>query len=76
MAALALLSRAAAEALFYALTAGWYLLCVQWDVVDVLLGGPDLNKVRLQHISAGRVCRKPGHMLCAGCVGGLPSACC
>ncbi len=42
---IALLGRAAAEALFYTLVAGWYLLCVQWDVVDVLLGGPDLNKV-------------------------------
>ena len=42
---IALLGRAAAEALFYVLVAGWYLLCVQWDVVDVLLGGPDLNRV-------------------------------
>jgi hypothetical protein len=42
---IALLGRAAAEALFYMLVAGWYLLCVQWDVIDVLLGGPDLNRV-------------------------------
>lgn len=45
----ALLGRAACEAAFYVLAAGWYLLCVQWDVVDVLLGGPDLNRVRLRH---------------------------
>jgi hypothetical protein len=42
---IALLGRAVAEALFYTLVAGWYLVCVQWDVIDVLLGGPDLNKV-------------------------------
>ena len=42
---IALLGRAAAEALFYLLVAGWYLLCVQWDVIDVLLGGPDLKRV-------------------------------
>lgn len=48
---IALLGRAAAEALFYLLLAGWYLLCVQWDVIDVLLGGPDLNRVRVRQMS-------------------------
>lgn len=42
------LGHAAAELVFYVLVGVWYLLTVQYDVVDRWLGSPNLNRVSAQ----------------------------
>ncbi len=47
---LAVLGQAAAELTFYVLVGVWWLLTVQYDIVDRWLGSPNLNRVGLWHI--------------------------